>query len=350
MIIGSYLIREVVRPFLIVATVLLLIMVSYSAVEYLSDPASSLLGSHVVVRLIFAKTIVAFELFLPLAFFITLLIGLGKLYEDQEITAIGAAGVSVFGIVKLLLPLILIVTILTSLLSIYVRPWAYAIRYDSTHRAEQAHDFDRLESGHFYENEDEERVYFVNDVQPMSGIKQGVFVREEAIDFLRVIFSKQAEQISEANQNNTQLFFRDGTAYRFGKNETDDLILEFEELRIIPEIEEADPRGFKRKAASTDHLLQSKNIKEIAELQKRLSAGVNALLLALVAVFFAKTQPRQGRYGKLVLGVFFFFSVYGFTLILKSALEQGQVPIYPGMWWVPIFVLMVLVLVMRKEA
>ena len=99
MIIGSYLIREVVRPFLIVATVLLLIMVSYSAVEYLSDPASSLLGSHVVVRLIFAKTIVAFELFLPLAFFITLLIGLGKLYEDQEITAIGAAGVSVFGIV-----------------------------------------------------------------------------------------------------------------------------------------------------------------------------------------------------------------------------------------------------------
>ena len=261
MIFGSYLIREVVRPFLIVAAVLLLIMVSYSAVEYLSDPASSLLGSHTVVRLIFAKTIVAFELFLPLAFFITLLIGLGKLYEDQEITAIGAAGVSVFGIVKLLLPLILIVTVLTSLLSIYVRPWAYALRYDSTHRAEQAHDFDRLESGHFYENEDEQRVYFVDDVEQTTEIKQGVFVREDAIDFLRVIFSEQAEQIPSNSQSNPRLLFRDGTAYRFGKNETDDLILEFDELLLIPEIEEADPRGFKSKAASTGDLMKSKNTK-----------------------------------------------------------------------------------------
>ena len=69
-------------------------MVSYSALGYLADAASSLIPAQLLAILILAKTVAAFELFLPLALYITLLLGLGKLYSDQEISALQASGMS----------------------------------------------------------------------------------------------------------------------------------------------------------------------------------------------------------------------------------------------------------------
>ena len=134
--------------------------------------------------LILAKTVAAFELFLPLALYITLLLGLGKLYSEQEISALQASGMGIIGLVKTLLPLIIVITVCTAIVSLYVRPWAYELRYSSKNLAEQAYDFDRLESGYFYENEDSGRVYFVKQVESNGNLKNDIFVyeKEQSVD------------------------------------------------------------------------------------------------------------------------------------------------------------------------
>ena len=188
-VIAVYLTKEILKPFAMICGVLLLLMVSYSALGYLSDAASSLIPVNLLAALIFAKTVAAFELFLPLALYVTLLVGLGKLYSEQEISALQASGMSVLGLIRALLPLIIAVTVATALVSLFMRPWAYDLRYGFKYQAEDTHDFDRIESGYFYENPDAQTVYFAKQVNQDANTKRDVFVHETATEFLRIINS-----------------------------------------------------------------------------------------------------------------------------------------------------------------
>ena len=322
-------------------------MVSYSALGYLSDAASSIIPVKLLSVLIFAKTVAAFELFLPLALFITLLVGLGKLYSEQEISALQAAGVSVLGLVRTLLPLIVIITVLTAIVSLYVRPWAYDLRYTFKYKAEDTHDFERLESGYFYQNEDSGTVYFTHDVDDNLNVKNDVFVRDVVDDAVRVISAEKSYHVKSEESENATVIFLDGTAHQ-RVDDGVDTVLEFKRLIILPDEKDDTPREFKRKAAATSFLAESEDPEEIAEYQWRVTSAAKAFLLALIAVFLAKTSPRQGRYGKLVLGILLFFIIHGMSLVLRASIEQGNLSTLPGMW-IAVIVLSLLTLIMAKK-
>ncbi len=323
-------------------------MVSYSALGYLADAASKLIPAQLLAILILAKTVAAFELFLPLALYITLLIGLGKLYSDQEISALQASGMSPFGLIKALLPLILVITVLTALVSLYVRPWAYELRYDSKQQAEQTYDFDRLESGYFYENEESGRVYFVSQVDPATNLKNDIFVYELKDDYVQVIYSNQAYDVASESGEPPIMVFLDGTAYRFEIDGTDTVVA-YNRLSVLPEPEGIVAEEFKRKAAASSLLARSELPEEVAEYQWRTTSAFKAFLMALLAIFLAKTTPRQGRYGKLVLGILLFFVVHSSNLVMKTWVEQGKLATIPGMWSGVIALLVLTVLLARRE-
>ena len=348
MLISLYLTREILRPFVLICGVLLLLMVSYSALGYLADAASNLIPGQLLAILILAKTAAAFELFLPLALYITLLVGLGKLYSDQEISALQASGLSPFGLIKALLPLILVITVLTALVSLYVRPWAYELRYASKNQAEQTYDFDRLEGGYFYENEESGRVYFVKKIDETTKLKDDMFVYELNEDFVRVIYSNLAYHVVPESGEPPVMVFLEGTAYQLETDGTD-TVLEYERLSVLPESEEVLPAEFKRKAAASSMLARSKLPDEIAEYQWRTTSAAKAFLMALLAILLAKTTPRQGRYGKLVLGILLFFIVHSSNLVIKTWIEQGKLSPYPGMWSGVLVLLALTVILGRRE-
>ena len=323
-------------------------MVSYSALGYLGDAASKLIPAQLLAILILAKTAAAFELFLPLALYITLLLGLGKLYSDQEISALQASGLSPFGLIRALLPLILVITVLTAFVSLYVRPWAYELRYDSKQQAEQTYDFDRLESGYFYENEESGRVYFVKRIDEASKLKDDIFVYELKDDYVQVVYSDQAYHVASDTGGPPIMVFLDGTAYQF-ESEGTDTVVSFNRLSVLPEPEEIVPEEFKRKAAASSLLARSELPEEVAEYQWRTTSAFKAFLMALLAILLAKTTPRQGRYGKLVLGILLFFLVHSSNLVMKTWMEQGKLGTFPGMWSGVIVLLVLTVLLSRRE-
>ena len=325
-------------------------MISYSALGYLADAASSIIPAQLLIVLIVAKTITAFELFLPLALYITLLLGLGKLYSDQEISALQASGMGIFGLVRALLPLILVITLLTALVSIFVRPWAYELRYLAKNEVEEAYDFDRLESGYFYENEESGRVYFVKRVEEASDLKNDIFIYEIDNGFVRVIYANRAYHVASGEQGTPPtMVFLEGTAYRFEQEGTD-FILNFDRLTVLPQPEESLAQEFKRKAAATSLLAKSTVPDEIAEFQWRTTSAVKAFLMSLLAIFLAKTAPRQGRYGKLVVGILLFFIVHSGNLVIKTWIEQGKLNPYPGMWSAVIALFILTLLFSRRHA
>ena len=60
---------------------------------------------------------------------------------------------------------------------------------------------------------------------------------------------------------------------------------------------------------------------------------LGALLLALMALHMSNSSPREGRFGRLVLGLLV-YAVYVNMISLGHVwLIDGKVPSFMGLWW-----------------
>ena len=109
--------------------------------------------------------------------------------------------------------------------------------------------------------------------------------------------------------------------------------MEFAEHGIpyrLPEIQDPD---FEPRAMATAQLMGSTAAEEVAELHWRAGIPLATFILAILAVPLSKSQPRQGRYGRLAIGLLMFIIYFNLLSAGKSWLEQGVVPPMVGLWW-----------------
>ena len=53
-----------------------------------------------------------------------------------------------------------------------------------------------------------------------------------------------------------------------------------------------------------------------------------------LAVPLARSRPREGRYGRIAIGLLVFIIYFNLLSAAKAWTEEGTVPPFPGMWWV----------------
>jgi lipopolysaccharide export system permease protein len=73
---------------------------------------------------------------------------------------------------------------------------------------------------------------------------------------------------------------------------------------------------------------------EIAEWHFRLGVPMATLILSVLAVPLSRSQPRQGRYGRLAIGLLVFIIYFNLMSAGTAWLEQGTVSPLVGIWWV----------------
>jgi lipopolysaccharide export system permease protein len=81
-------------------------------------------------------------------------------------------------------------------------------------------------------------------------------------------------------------------------------------------------------------LMKSRSIDQVAELQWRISVPLSTLILAIFAVPLSRSQPRQGRYGRLGVGLLVFIVYLNLLSAGKVWVERETVPAAVGLWWV----------------
>ena len=86
-ILDRYVVREVAKPILIFFFVLTAIFAAYSASDFLGDASQGIIRVDVIARLVFLKSVIAMEVLLPIATFLTVVVGISKLGANYEITA-----------------------------------------------------------------------------------------------------------------------------------------------------------------------------------------------------------------------------------------------------------------------
>ncbi len=96
-------------------------------------------------------------------------------------------------------------------------------------------------------------------------------------------------------------------------------------------------------------LWTSNDPEEIAELQWRISVPLSTLLLGLLAVPLSRARPREGRYGRLAIGMLVFIIYLNMMSAAKSWVEQGSISPALGIWWVHGVVLLMLLTILAVQ-
>jgi len=350
-ILDRYIAAEVLKPLLLIGGILVVIFVGYSSGRYLAEAASGLLDIETVARLIFLRAIIALEVLLPVALYLSIVAGLGRLHADSEIIALTSCGIGTGRLVLVALRLALPLALVVAALSLYARPWAYEQSYWIKAKADADIDVEKLVAGTFYETEHRSRAIFVQDIERGSERRlEGVFLRSKHGDVLRVIHAASGRQRIEPDSGRRALVLRDVHAYEISPGGRRDKLGRFGELVLW--LKEPDPVtvGFKRKAAATADLMDSADPAEIAELQWRCSTALSTLLLAVLAVLVSGMAQGLGRSTKAIVAILVYAVYYNLSGVSKNWVENATVGPVPGIWWVHALLAVVLVLLFTQPA
>ena len=174
-----------------------------------------------------SKLIVGLEFLLPISLYLSIVVALGRLYADEEITALHACGVGVDRVLKAVLCVALVVAAVTASVSLYLRPWAYERFYLLRAQAMSEFDIARMEGGNFFEISQERSVIFAEKVD--HGERERRYFYSKRPRGLAASYSGQGRLSAERRAGGPPVLeFKDGYVYEFSRQGEGDSVLKFE--------------------------------------------------------------------------------------------------------------------------
>ncbi len=335
MIIDRYIGLELVKFLAPGIGLLILVFVGYSAAENLSLAADGKVDALTALKLIGLNTLITTEVLLPSCLFFTVLAVIGKFYRDSEMYALYAAGVSQGQVLWAVFKFAVVVALITGLVSIEGRPWAYRQVYKLEAEATQQFNLQKLAAGEFVPFADSGYVVYANGVDSLNGQHRDVFLYRYDGDNARtelIVSESMSMPLPDFTEDTgIDVHFNQGSHYLFSARKPPDAVLDYGTLDVTlpaPKVVEK----YRRKAEKTTVLGDSESSKDIAEFQWRLSTPLATLLLAMIAVPLARTAPRQSRLKNTLFALLAYISLFSLISVLRTGVEQGTLPQLPGLW------------------
>ena len=333
-----------------ICTVLVFIFGCYIATRYWEDAVQGQLPGFIVFQLILLRIIISLEVLLPTTLFLSVVIALGRLYRDAEITAMFACGISMTRVIRSVLLISIIIGVFVACLSLYIRPLAWNQFFWLKAEAKASFDLTRMKGGNFYKTGDGERVIFADKVDNQKNLAKRVFIQTKKDDSLQIIYADKATQYEDETTGEPIIVFQDGHLYEFPSTGENGLILQFENSAMHLEPKDVIQPEYKVKSTATKTLLHSNNLEEIAELQWRLSTPLSIILLGLLGIPLSRSSPRQGKYARAPVAILIFAVYYNFCAIMKKWVSQGVIDPLPGILWGQLLLASLLVVLLWQPA
>jgi lipopolysaccharide export system permease protein len=334
--IDQYLLRGMVRPFAAILTVLVALFGGFSLAGILSDAVSGLLPIGVIAALAGLKVLIALDVLIPIALFIAVVMAFGRLQADSEMTMMLALGMSPTRLARPVLALALTMSAVVACLSLAIRPLAYAESHAITDRASVMLNVNAMQAGTFYASNDGRQVIFLGGRADRHADGQGVFVARNVAGAVQVIYAHDAQPAVVNASGQRVVHLSDAHIYDLDPlNPANDEVLQAAGMNVNPDSGVAVVPGYSPVAASSLHLAASDRPRDIAELQWRFSTGLSTLLLALLGFVMSRGKPRQNRFASFGPAILAYSGYYLLCTVARTWVEHGMVGRFPGLWWAP---------------
>ncbi len=342
-----YIMTETRRLVMTIIGFLIFIFASYSTQRYLTDAANGTLALQSVMSIVFYKILIALEMLIPVGLYVSVAVALGQLYNDSEITAALASGISPLRIYKAIMYLAIPLGIVVTLLSMYARPWAYAQIFQLKQQAQSELDVSHLQEKKFNLN-DSGRMILSDKIDRASNHLSDVLIYSSS-GSNTFLFRSHTLQVTNPAASSPAVTLHSGTAYRLDRKGSDDNAQTYTNFNLHPKPIKPSSE-LKSKSASMAELSDSRDPADTAELQWRESRGISAILMALLAIPLSRTRPRQGRFATLLPLAVLFVLIFYAGNISRSLVASDIIPPFPGVWTVPLIMLLVFMALVAHQA
>lgn len=328
--------REVGATWVAVTSVLLIILLSNSLARVLSQAAANDFPRGVVLSLIGLTAAGYLTIIVPIGFYLAIVLGLGRLYHESEMAAIQSCGVGPSGLFRPIGTLGIVVAGLLAWLAFAAVPQAsakaQAIRLEALREAQ----FGALEPGRFRPFRGGTIVFYAESVDDNKILHNvSVFIDrpgpEQNQNIVEVWVAARAQQLGAGQPEQTFMLY-DGRRYEGVPGSGQFRMIQFSEGGIPVPLGDLVAKKGKAEMKSTEELLNSSSLADVAELQWRISTPLMALVLMLIAVPLSRLRPRQGRFGRIGFAVLAYFIYYQLLIASKAWIESGALRPELGMW------------------
>jgi len=336
-----YIAMQLIRPVVGVFFVVLVIVLAFYFSRFLADAVVERFSLQAVAQLATLKVTLFFDVLIPGATFLGIIVGLGRLQSGHEIIAMAAAGVGRRALVRSVLVIALGGLLLVGLLTHFFRPWAYEHLYRMEGEMAAQIDLDRVEPGRF-EIGDEEWMIFA-ERRDGEGLLN-VLVHQRLPTYRNLLRAERLEQRLQSDGTIALDFLGNVSFYRLEQGGDADLVNRSDTLTVLLDPLPPVERKRIRRALPSSQLAGAAGALEWGELQWRTLMPLSVVLLAVTALALARINPRQGQASKLVAAsvvVALYFSVLG---TLADRVDSEAIAIWPGLFWLPLVLTPMLVL------
>ncbi len=331
-ILANYLRKQTIKTSMVVLLLLFLLMVGTLFTSTLRAIARGILPPELLFIELSLRSVDVLTILIPLSFYLGVLVSLSQLYRNQEAVMMHAMGWSSKDVLRALAPLMWVVFVLMLLISMVVSPQAARLSKELTTQANENISLMGLTEGKFQKFFSDEGVIFVEKIDAETQRVENIFANIYHPDRIDTVTAEYGYQFEENEQKYVALFngYRNegkpGTnAYQMMKFDRNDIKLPDLDQQIADLDEKSKP---------TLELMQSDDLKDQAQFHWRLSPAFSMLALFILAIALAKTSHREAKFINLVVGILAYTFMVNLLTIGHSLLEQGQLPINLGLWWV----------------
>ena len=346
MILRRYMTQQVAANTAIVLLFLMALMLGGRLIRYFGIAAEGRLDVGLLFAIIGYNIPTFLELILPLSFFIALMLVLGRMYVDQEMSVLFASGISRGRLTRLMIPLITGLFVFQMGISLWAKPWGLSNSEQiwQTQSLGSLLDLVRpktfISSGnyHLYVDEfDKEKRELKNlYVVQQQTDKSGKIAKNDVI-----ITATRAYQVpSKDTDSSMQLDLFQGRRYELGTNNAKYNQASFEKYRITlekPASEKITETNVETQ--TTAKLLANTQKPEVkAELGYRFTMPWLIIIAAMLATPLAQVRPRQGRWLRLLPSVLIFASCAISIISLRTAIGKERISEYAYIWLIVGFI------------
>lgn len=312
-----------------VLTVLIAIALVVLFIRLLGDVARGELANEAVFAFLGFSLLHFLPVLMTIALFAGVLLPLSRMWRDSEMVIWFNAGLSLTQWIRPVLTFAVPFALVILLLSLAINPWAQAKKDEYRQDLRSRSDSTLIAPGLFVESSEGSRVFYVESLNPLTGIVRNVFMQSRIDGQLGLVVAREGNY-TQLPDGSRYLVFKEGRRYEGEPGQLEYRIVQFALYWM-----RLDPAPVGAAEASVHQASMSDLILDVspaahAELLWRVGIPLSALVLAVMAIPLSFVNTRARRSNGLLIALLLYFVYSNLLSFTQAWVAQGKLQPWLG--------------------
>lgn len=322
--------KELARSFGLAFVVILTIVVTMLLVRSLGMAAKGTVAPQHVLLSLGYLALAQLPVMLSLSLFVAVVMSLGRMYKESEMTIWFASGLGLTRFVRPVLTMASPVLVVVTVLMTIVWPWSNENSAQLREQFEQRSDLSRVAPGQFQSSNDGSRVFFIERDPADEAAARNVFIMNNTEHLESVTTS--ARGALQYKNNQRVLVLEHGQRNDVDLRNGDKSVARFQQYQVVvdDEVMRADGKRAPKTRPTLD-LLVDRSPQNDSELAWRFGMILGCVNLVLLGIGISATNPRRASNWNLLFALLAFIVYFNLINLTQTWVVGNKMKLGPAM-------------------